>query len=151
MFYAAFKTILTEKKSVCFKSKDTSGANNCDFIAPRWFLYCHKTRRKYLYGKHGSPQGKCNFILYHFFISYCHKLGGNIYVTSTGSPQGKCNFAKVVVVCCFLSQTAVKQLIKTRANENCLLSMKKVKLFKPAKTSKAWVKFRCNSGQNNVI
>ena len=86
-----------------------------------------------------------------FFISYCHKLGRNIYVTSMGSPQGKCNFAKVVVVCCFLSQTAVKQLIKTRANENCPLSMKKVKLFKPAKTSKAWVKFRCNSGQNNVI
>lgn len=141
----AFKTILKEKKSVCFKSKDTSGANNCDFIAPRWFLYCHKTRRKYLCGKHGSPQ------FYSITFFYCHKLGRNIYVTSMGSLQEKCNFAKVVVVCCFLSQTAVKQLIKTRANENCPLSMKKVKLFKPAKTSKAWVKFRCNSGQNNVI
>ena len=70
-----------------------------------------------------------------FFVSYCHKLGRNIYVTSMGSLQEKCNFAKVVVVCCFLSQTAVKQLIKTRANENCPLSMKKVKLFKPAKIS----------------
>ena len=102
-----------------------------------------------------------------FFIAT--KLGGNIYVANTGHlresailfyiifsllqtrrkylcdkhgfTSEKCNFAKVVVVCCFLSQTAVKQLIKTRLNENCPLSMKKVKLFKPAKTSKVRVKF----------
>ena len=99
MFYAAFKTILTEKKSVCFKSKDTSGANNCDFIAPRWFLYCHKTRRKYLYGKHGSPQGKCIFILYHFFYFLLPQTRRKYLFDKHGLTSGKMQFCKS---CCGL-------------------------------------------------